>query len=292
VPESQTSRRTTDDGSVSLLDAEGGREEWTRGELRLRVLRSLPRIHERYFFEEIRKLCHHYLRNARVPATEIAPHELFSEVSLKLLATVSLPDDAASPVSNPHDWSMDLDDPKRDGRVEWLIEEVGGSTALGHRCEDIRRQRWGRAAPGGHRPFVQPGDDPIDSGVEPIAEDSLREADALDIWRGLLLTANREFSPEDDVTKLLCLVARRPGIIEDASGSRWPMETLAALLDVDFSPPPWNALRVENAKRRLTNWINRLMRKNGLDATDLEGLFARVERQQRSGEQTIPTNWN
>jgi hypothetical protein len=139
---------------------------------------------------------------------------------------------------------------------------------------------------------VQPGDDHIDSPVEPIADERLRKADALDIWRGLLLTANCEFAPEDDVAKLLCLVARRPGIIEDANGSRWPLETLAAFLDADFSPPPWNAIRVENAKRRLAKWISRLMLKNGLDATDLEGLFARVARQQRSGEQITPTNWN
>jgi hypothetical protein len=237
-------------------------------------------------------LCRDYLRNARVPATEIDPHELFSEVWEKLLAAVSLPDDAVAAFSNPDDWSTDLDHPEHDARVVWLIEEIGGRNALGHRCEDIRRQRWGRAAPGGRRPLVQPGDHPIDSGIEPIADDSLRKADALEIWRGLLLTANREFAPEDDVMKLLCLMARRPGIIEDANGSHWPIQTLAAFLNTDFSPPPWNALRVENAKRRLTNWINRLMRKNGLDAIDLEGLFARVARQQRSGEQITPTNWN
>ena len=292
MPESQISRRTDDDGSVPLLSAESGGGGWKRGELRLRVLRSLPRTHERYLFEEIRKLCRDCLRNARVPATEIDPHELFSEVSEKLLAAVSLPDDAVAAFSNPDDWSTDLDHPEHDARVVWLIEEIGGRNALGHRCEDIRRQRWGRAAPGGHRLWVQTGDDHIDSPVEPIADDSLRKADALDIWRGLLLTANREFAPEDDVMKLLCLMARRPGIIEDAKGSRWPLETLAAFLDADFSPPPWNAIRVENAKRRLAKWINRLMLKNGLDATDLEGLFARVARKQRSGVQITPTNWN
>ena len=33
------------------------------------------------------------------------------------------------------------------------------------------------------------------------------------------------------------------------------------------------------------NWIGRLMRDNGLDATDLEGLFARVARQKEASEQ-------
>jgi hypothetical protein len=34
--------------------------------------------------------------------------------------------------------------------------------------------------------------------------------------------------------------------------------------------------RQMNAKKRLLNWVQRLMRQNGLDATDLEALFARV----------------
>ncbi len=38
--------------------------------------------------------------------------------------------------------------------------------------------------------------------------------------------------------------------------------------------------RVENAKKRLLNWVQRLMRQNGLDAADLEAVFARVARQQ------------
>ncbi len=35
---------------------------------------------------------------------------------------------------------------------------------------------------------------------------------------------------------------------------------------------------MEDAKRRLNKWINRLMQKNALDATDLQALFARVAR--------------
>jgi hypothetical protein len=37
------------------------------------------------------------------------------------------------------------------------------------------------------------------------------------------------------------------------------------------------------------NWINRLMRNNGLDATDLEGLFARVARKQEFDRRNLPT---
>ena len=57
-------------------------------------------------------------------------------------------------------------------------------------------------------------------------------------------------------------------------------ERLVTILNAEFSPPSWSDDRVENAKKRLLNWIQRLMRQNGLDATELEALFARVARQQ------------
>jgi hypothetical protein len=55
---------------------------------------------------------------------------------------------------------------------------------------------------------------------------------------------------------------------------------LVTILNAEFSPPPWSDDRVENAKKRLLNWVQRLMRQNGLDATDLEAVFAQVARQQ------------
>jgi hypothetical protein len=59
---------------------------------------------------------------------------------------------------------------------------------------------------------------------------------------------------------------------------------IVALLNARFSPPPWTDRRADNAKRRLLNWISRLMRKNGLDAVDLEAVFARVARQHERNE--------
>jgi hypothetical protein len=46
----------------------------------------------------------------------------------------------------------------------------------------------------------------------------------------------------------------------------------------------WTDRRVDNAKKRLLKWISRLMQKNGLDATDLEALFAGVARQEDDGK--------
>jgi hypothetical protein len=65
------------------------------------------------------------------------------------------------------------------------------------------------------------------------------------------------------------------------------VQTLIKLLNVFCAPPPWNDDRVDSAKRRLTRWIKGLMRKNGLDAIDLEGLFARVGRQEELGKQVV-----
>jgi hypothetical protein len=76
------------------------------------------------------------------------------------------------------------------------------------------------------------------------------------------------------------MLAKVPGVLDGSDGSRWPVGRLVAILNAEFSPPPWSDDRVENAKKRLLNWVQRLMRENGLDATDLEAVFARVARQQ------------
>jgi hypothetical protein len=59
-------------------------------------------------------------------------------------------------------------------------------------------------------------------------------------------------------------------------------------LNIRFPPPAWTSDRVDNAKRRLMNWIKRLKRKNGLDDVDLEALFARVAREQERGSPAAP----
>jgi hypothetical protein len=161
--------------------------------------------------------------------------------------------------------------------VSWLIREIGGARALAHRCEDVRRRRWGRATPGVGRPLMQPSEFPdIETAPD---EGLLGPADAVNIWRGVLMTVERTFQPDDDVWKLFRILAKFPGVLEGSHGSRWPVGRLVTILNAEFSPPPWSDDRVENAKKRLLSWVQRLMRKNGLDATELEALFARVARQ-------------
>ena len=127
------------------------------------------------------------------------------------------------------------------------------------------------------RPLVQPSELPdVETGPD---EGGLGLADAVNIWRGVLITAERTFQPDDDVCKLLRMLAKVPEALEGSDGSRWPVGRLVTILNAEFSPPPWSDDRVENAKKRLLNWVQRLMRQNGLDATDLEAVFARVARQ-------------
>jgi hypothetical protein len=126
--------------------------------------------------------------------------------------------------------------------------------------------------------MVQPSEFPdIETAPD---EGGLGPADAVNIWRGVLITAKRTFQPDDDLCKLLRTLAKVPGVLEGSHGARWPVGRLVTILNAEFSPPPWSDDRVENAKKRLLNWVQRLMRQNGLDATDLEAVFARVARQQ------------
>jgi hypothetical protein len=101
-------------------------------------------------------VCRNHLRRRRVPLSEITPEELISEVWQKLLGTVSLPNQEA-PGNYPGsaaEWSIDPHRPEFDGRVVWLVQEIGGSESLAHRC---LRQRYGRSLPDGGRRMVQLG---------------------------------------------------------------------------------------------------------------------------------------
>jgi hypothetical protein len=87
---------------------------------------------------------------------------------------------------------------------------------------------------------------------------------------------------------LLRVLADDPSILDEASGGQWLIGLTVARLNDRPTPRPWNDDRVDNAKRRPVNWIDRLRKRNQLDETDLEGLFARVARQQEAGEGKPP----
>src|SRR5262249_25650094 len=155
-----------------------------------------------------------------ISAQEITADELLSEVWLKLVGTVALPNDKDLPALDPTEWSVDLHMPERDGRIVWLIEEVGGSIAISHRHADVRRRFFGRC-----RATVQMRGDEDSIYIEPCLEDdtNLRAVDARRVWVGLLAVASEEFEPEEDVAKLLRVLARVPEIFDDSSGTQWPI---------------------------------------------------------------------
>src|SRR5262245_12503621 len=222
----------------------------------------------------------------------MTPEELLSEVWQKLLGAVSVQSEEGvdSSAPDPTQVSIDADAPERDGRVVWLINEIGGSAGIAHRREDILRRRFGRASGGNGRPLVQPRSDGEFTEImsDADATSGLEAADGALVWRGLLATAGLEFAPNDDLSKMLQLLAEHPEILQDSSGGQWPITTLVVRLNNRYPPRTWTSDRVDNAKRRLLNWIQRLKRKNGLDEVDLEALFARVARQQERGSPTSP----
>jgi hypothetical protein len=216
--------------------------------------------------------------------TDLSPEELVSEIFQKLLGAVSLDERGDDVAAASAEWSVAPDAPECDGRVIWLIGEIGGSDAIAHRCEDIQRQRYGRSDPtrGGRR-IVQIEGQIDDIGWEPDQPRMLQQLDAPHIWYGLLITVDQQFHQHDDISMVLHLLNDVRDIFDDTS-SQWPVKRMMALLNERFPPPNWTEDRVDNAKRRLIKWIKGLMQKNGLDVTDLEDLFARVARQRGRSE--------
>jgi hypothetical protein len=113
-------------------------------------------------------------------------------------------------------------------------------------------------------------------------EDPHHDSDVRRAWAGMLAAASHRFKPHEDVRKLLDLLARDPDVQADF-GAEWPVRKLADALNIIDPDPPWNDDRIENAKKRLRNWIGGLKRDHGLDQTDLMALFARYGRAAASG---------
>lgn len=293
-----------------------------RRETRLRVLALLPQRHRDYVCEEIRRLCANYIRSLGLPdaARAAEARELFSEVMAKLLGAAALPEDAAMEETggpadarkdpeeggahdaqelSPGDWVIDDQDPKQDGRVRWLLEEVGGRRALLHRYEDMRRQRWGRWQETGYRTVqmsalhsdTQAGPERDEEVLARHAdrshmlweeqEDPRQDEEIRRAWLGLLAAAERQFAPDDDVSLLLRLLAH-DSEIQAGFGSEWPIRMIVDALNARHPRPPWNDDRVDNAKRRLRNWIARIKRDQRLDAIDLRSLFVRIAREREA----------
>ena len=155
MPETKFSSRIMDNESARR-DDEDGRREKGRAELRLRMLHSLPRSHRDYLYSEVRRSCEQHLRAKGVPKAELSIEELLSEVWAKLLGVVAVRSkNEPAGIPSLDGLTTNEYEPGLDGRVVWLLEEIGGLQAIAHRHEDILRRRHGRAVPGQGRPTVQ-----------------------------------------------------------------------------------------------------------------------------------------
>ena len=288
MPDLSISRRDSNEESASPGSSNPVDQDEARGELRLRVLNSLPIVHQRYLFEMIRKGCSHYLRSRGVSRSEVTIEEMLSEVWKKLLSNITVREETA--VMPFDDSRVDLDAPDRDGRVVWLIKEIGGLESMSHRHEDILRQRFGRSKANVGRPIVQPvGGEEFEriGALEPPAE--IDEVARL-AWLGLNKLAGRRFLPDDDVSMLLHLFNEIPELFEDASKGQWPISDIVGRLNGMFPDPGWRVDRVENAKKRLVKWIGRLRQTNGLDQIDLEALLVRVAKESQGEIVSVRNN--
>jgi hypothetical protein len=174
-------------------------------------------------------------------------------------------------------------DPTRDGRVIWLIDEICNRQALFHRHEDVRRRDRGGKWSGSGYPFVQVDDRVIEQlggHYDPADDhaDSLDAEDCRSAWHGLRKMVEHQFGPHDDVPALVRALAEDADV-QESFGSQWPVAKIVRVLNGREAGSAWNDDRVENAKKRLTKWIVRMKRSQGLDAIDLRALFARYARE-------------
>jgi hypothetical protein len=272
-------KRASAEPGAGSQTAGGMEESATR---RLHVVKSLPPRHLACVYKLIRKLCLTHIADAsrRDPSidSEGEVDDLSSEVFAKLFVASRTRMEGDPFVGEvPTEWEIS-DDPLRDTRVIWLIDQVGGQQALKHRQEDIRRNLHGGKWRGnGYRQVQLETEHAEGLIVEP--DDPHREQDARKAWRGLLRMAVSEFKPGDDVLLLLDVMAHDHEV-RAGFGKEWPIRQIVSALNLKYPIPPWRDDRVENAKKRLKNWIMRLMRIHGLDADDLKELFARQGREE------------
>jgi hypothetical protein len=275
------------------------------GELRLALWSTLPERHRDEVCRQVRRRCEAFIAAAGVERSErgAASASLTSEVIAHLLRAVSLrwdeesmhhpgetaaaggarPAPSAMPAA-PGPWAdagaIHAEDAARDGRVLWLLDEIGNRRALAHRFEDMRRRERGGKWDGASYPFVQVEERVLQrlaGHLEP-ADDPREICDAQQAWRGLVAMVERQLGPQDDVFALVRLLAQDADI-QDAFGAQWPIARIVEGLHRCHGGAPWSEDRVENAKRRLTRWISRLRREHGLDAVDLRALLVRYARE-------------
>jgi hypothetical protein len=304
APESAPPGRHSTTGDSVEPPGPSARRAMTAAELRLRAWSDLPERHRDEVCRQIRKRCEAFVASIRVEKIERKTEAdgLVSEVVAHLLRATSIRKDEmpmggarmertgprqTSPDAPSWPWLSqglaDEQDPTRDARTKWLLEETCNRQALSHRFEDMRRRDRGGKWDGAGYPLVTVDDQTIEhlSGAYDPAEndtDSLNIDDSRRAWDGLVKLAAHQFGPDDDVVALVRVLGS-DGETQEAFGTQWPIGKIVGALNGRSTDASWDDDRVENAKRRLTRCIAKIRQAHGLDAVDLRALLARYSRE-------------
>ena len=106
-------------------------------------------------------------------------------------------------------------------------------------------------------------------------EDPHHDRDVRRAWAGMLAAASKPVQATRGRAKTFATFSRDPDVQADF-GAEWPVRKIADALNIIDPDPPWNDDRIENAKKRLRNWIGGMKRDHGLDQTGSHGLVRTV----------------
>ena len=115
--------------------------------------------------------------------------------------------------------AIDEQDPTRDSRVAWLVDEVCNRQAVIHRYEDVRRRERGGKWDGSGYPLVQADDRMMEQlsahhDAADQREDSLDAMDSRHAWQGLVKLVEQQFQSHDDVPAVVRLLAEDADVQE------------------------------------------------------------------------------
>ena len=254
----------------------------------LLVLNSLPRRHQNLFFEDLRGMVKKYLGNN--PDRESESRLLSSQIVMRLIG-------AGSPIEESPTYPPDLLGASDDDRVRWLLQDVSrGLIPLIQ--EDIRREQFGRVPGGGYRTVqaaalrhdISANDSESDDATlerlqyehDPQSGERAElsyELQTARILQGIRACIHAKFGAGSDEGCLIEVLANTTDLQDEFDlykDHQWPIAKIAACLGERFSTGPWTIDRIDNARRNIRRWIDRLKTARGLTASELQALFAAV----------------
>jgi hypothetical protein len=174
----------------------------------------------------------------------------------------------------------DEQDPARDGRVRWLLNELNdvcSSLALKHLCVDIMRERQGGRVSKTISIEVAETENDDRLRLDASQDLDIHERDTWFAWQGLIAMWQSEHRDRDDDVLVLLRALAEHSEIEAHFSGQWPIKAIVDLLNAQDRTQSWAPRRVDNAKEKLARWVAN--KKRGLaEFDDFEAILARVGR--------------